>query len=224
MTFILLLWSVEAFEHALALDFRELGILPRTLRGSIGIITAPLVHGDVFHLLSNTFPLIILGIGMFYFYNKIALDVILVIYFMTGFWVWVVAREAYHIGASGIVYGLLSFIFFSGVLRKDARTLAVSLVLLFVYGGNMIYGVFPINSGISWESHLLGAITGLGCALFYRRVKSSVVEKDPFFPMPEEEEVADVESQRYQYTLRESSSKKEKNAGYEYKVNKDDLV
>ena len=110
LAFILLLWSVEALEQAFALDFRNFGILPRTLSGTVGIITAPLVHGDIYHLISNTFPLIILGIGVFYFYRSIAFEVIFLIYVLTGIWVWVIAREAYHIGASGLVYGLLSLL------------------------------------------------------------------------------------------------------------------
>jgi len=175
LAFVLLLWSVEAFEQAFSLDLREFGILPRTLKGAVGIITGPLVHGDIFHLISNTFPLIILGVGIFFFYNSIAFEVIFLVYFLTGLWVWVAAREAYHIGASGLVYGLLSFLFFSGIFRRDPRTMAVSLILFFIYGTNMIYGVFPVEEGISWESHLIGALMGLVCAFYFMKVKSSLI-------------------------------------------------
>jgi len=249
LAFIFVLWSVEAFEQVLALDLRELGILPRTFKGTIGIITGPLVHGDIFHLISNTFPLVILGIGIFYFYNKIALEVILLIYFMTGLWVWLIAREAYHIGASGVIYGLLSFMFFSGLLRKDPKTLAVSLILLFIYGGNMIYGIFPINEGISWESHFLGAISGLFCAIFFRKVKSSVAIKEALGD--EDEQIEEPEyfdnhehfkipktGFNYFYKLRQQKGKsepsvpeKKKNQNpnadqntYLVKVNKDKLI
>lgn len=169
-TFTLMLWLVKALELAVHIDFGFLGILPRTLSGTMGIVTAPLVHGDVLHLLSNTFPLLLLGISVFYFYDRIALEVFVWIYFMSGFWVWMAARDAYHIGASGIVYGLVSFLFFSGLFRRDVRSLSISLIVIFLYGG-MVQGLFPINERISWESHLLGALAGAFCAFFYRDTK-----------------------------------------------------
>lgn len=168
-TFTLMLWLIKALEWAVAMDFGFLGILPRTLSGTMGIVTAPLVHGDVLHLLSNTFPLLLLGISVFYFYDRIALEVFVWIYFMSGFWVWMAARDAYHIGASGLVYGLVSFLFFSGLFRRDIRSLSISLIVIFLYGG-MVQGLFPINERISWESHLLGALAGAFCAFFYRDV------------------------------------------------------
>lgn len=170
VSFTILLWLVKALEWAVALDFGFLGILPRTLSGTMGIITAPLVHGDVLHLISNTFPLLLLGVSVFYFYNRIALEVFAWIYFMSGFWVWMAARDAYHIGASGIVYGLVAFLFFSGLFRRDTKSLTISLIVIFLYGG-MLQGLFPTNDRISWESHLLGALAGAFCAFFYREVK-----------------------------------------------------
>lgn len=174
-TFTFMLWMVKALEWAVALDFGFLGILPRTLSGTMGIVTAPLVHGDVLHLLSNTFPLLLLGISVFYFYERIALEVFVWIYFMSGFWVWMAARDAYHIGASGLVYGLVSFLFFSGLFRRDVRSLSISLIVIFLYGG-MVQGLFPINERISWESHLLGALAGAFCAFFYRDVNQQAMQ------------------------------------------------
>ena len=171
LAFIALLWLVKAIEFSAAADFGDYGILPRKISGAIGIITGPLIHGDINHLFSNTIPLLILGIGVIYFYNKIAFEVIALIYLMTGIWVWLAAREAYHIGASGIVYGLVSFLFFSGVFRKDAKSIAVSLVVTFLLGG-MIYGIFPSDESISWESHLLGSLAGVFCAFYFRSVKT----------------------------------------------------
>jgi len=168
MTFVGILWLVRITESLLSFDLGVLGIHPRSLAGTVGILTGPLVHGDFQHLMSNSLPLIFLGIGVFYFYNKIAKEVFLGIYFFTSFWVWIVARDAYHIGASGIVYGLASFLLFSGFFRKDSRSIAISLIVIFVYGG-MAYGLFPLNEGISWESHLLGSLAGLIAAFLYRR-------------------------------------------------------
>jgi membrane associated rhomboid family serine protease len=174
-TFTVMLWLIKALEWAVAMDFGFLGILPRTLSGTMGIVTAPLVHGDILHLLSNTFPLLLLGISVFYFYDRIALEVFVWIYFMSGFWVWMAARDAYHIGASGLVYGLVSFLFFSGLFRRDVRSLSISLIVIFLYGG-MVQGLFPTNDRISWESHLLGALAGAFCAFFYRDTKLMLSE------------------------------------------------
>ncbi|MEQ8926032.1 MAG: rhomboid family intramembrane serine protease [Fulvivirga sp.] len=169
LAFIIIIWSVKVVELGLNLDFGSLGILPRTAQGSIGIFLAPLIHGDIYHLISNTFPILILGVGIFYFYNKIAFNVILLIYLMTGFWVWMAARDAYHIGASGLVYGLLTFLIFSGFFKRDRNTLAVSFIILLLYGGSFAAGIVPTKAGISWESHLMGAIAGVFCAVYYRK-------------------------------------------------------
>lgn len=196
LCFTALLWVIKALEWAVHLDFGFLGILPRTLTGTMGIITAPLIHGDMLHLVSNTFPLILLGISVFYFYDKIALEVFGWIYFMSGFWVWMAARDAYHIGASGLVYGLVAFLFFSGVFRRDTRSLAVSLIVIFIYGG-MVQGLFPGNEAISWESHLLGALAGAFCAFFYRETPMFGTRKQQqaAVPMPAYAQLQDAASQ-----------------------------
>lgn len=172
--FVFILWCIKAIEWGAASDFGMLGILPRTLTGTVGILTGPLVHGDFSHLLSNTTSLLLLLIALFYFYDKIALEVFCWIYLMTGIWVWIAARPAYHIGASGLVYGIVTFLFFSGLLRKDARSMAVALATLFLYGG-MIYGIFPGNDSISWESHMLGAVAGTFCAFYFRKNIGSIL-------------------------------------------------
>lgn len=154
------------------IDLGVWGILPRSLSGLVGILTAPLIHGSAFHLLSNTFPLIVLLVAVFYFYDKIAIEVFIWIYMTTGFWVWVMAREAYHIGASGLVYGLAAFLFFSGIFRKDARSVAVSLAIAFIHGG-MLQGLVPTESRVSWESHLLGFAAGIFCSFYFRKVPAA---------------------------------------------------
>jgi membrane associated rhomboid family serine protease len=181
LSFVVILWFIKFVEFAMDYDFAIYGIHPRHVSGVIGIFTGPLIHGDFSHLASNTLPLLILVIGLFYFYQKVALEVVLWIYFMTGFWVWIAARNAYHIGASGLVYGLVSFLFFSGIFRRDTASIAISLIVVFLYGG-MFYGILPLTEGISWESHILGAIAGILCA-FYFRLKTPI----PKFKWPEEE-------------------------------------
>lgn len=169
LSFIFILWFVKALEYAIDADFSNFGILPRTLHGSIGIITSPFIHGDIYHLISNTFPLIILGIGILYYYPRIGHQVILLIYIMTGFWVWVAAREAFHIGASGIVYGMFAFLLVGGFIRRDRRTLSVSFALLFIYGSSMFSGLIPTTASISWESHLMGFAAGVFSAFYFRQ-------------------------------------------------------
>jgi len=206
MTFVGILWLVRIVESMLSFDLGILGIHPRSLAGTVGIITGPLVHGDFQHLMSNSLPLIFLGVGVFYFYNRIALEVFFGIYFFTSFWVWIVARDAYHIGASGIVYGLASFLLFSGFFRKDSRSIAISLIVIFLYGG-MAYGLFPTNEGISWESHLLGSLAGLISAFFYRRhqltARESSLETEPLSSPPEEE----FPGSSYHHTLEDQHSR-----------------
>ncbi len=135
----------------------------------IGIFTSPLIHGGFSHLISNTAPLIFMGLGIFYFYPKAAYKVFAIIYFGTGILVWIFAREVYHIGASGIIYGFVSFLFFSGIFRKDNRSIALALIVVFLYGG-LIWGVLPVEKGVSWESHLFGGIVGILAAFIFRKV------------------------------------------------------
>ena len=186
ISFVGLLWLIRLTESSFAFDFGVFGIHPRSIAGSVGIITGPLVHGDFHHLLSNSLPLLFLGIGVFYFYHRVALEVFVWIYLFTGFWVWVMARDAYHIGASGIVYGLASFLLFSGFFRKDSRSIAISLVVIFLYGG-MVYGLSPVNDEISYESHILGTIGGFVTAFFYR--KTPLSPPRTYAELPEREDM-----------------------------------
>lgn len=169
LTFPIVLWLIHLITYLFDLQTYKLGILPRSFTGLIGIITSPLIHGSFSHLISNTAPLIIMGIGIFYFYPKVAYKVFLLIYLGTGIFVWLFAREVYHIGASGIIYGFVSFLFFSGVFRKDNRSIALALVVIFLYGG-LIWGVLPTQRGVSWESHLFGGLSGLISAFIFRKV------------------------------------------------------
>ncbi|MES2838009.1 MAG: rhomboid family intramembrane serine protease [Bacteroidota bacterium] len=174
--FIALLWVVKYAEFVFDVSFAEFGIYPREWKGIVGVFTAPLVHGDVKHLFSNSIPLLVLGAGVFYFYRVVAFRVITFIYLATGFWVWISARPSFHIGASGVVYGLATFIFLSGVLRKNKYLMAFSLFVVFVYG-SLIWGVLPLEVGISWESHLMGAIAGIIAAVHYRKIG---IQKETF--------------------------------------------
>ena len=165
--FVALLWLIKLAELALENDFSTLGVYPMETRGLPGILLGPLVHGDMQHLLTNSVPLLILGTGIFYFYRPIAFQVVVFIYLMSGLMLWLGGREGYHIGASGLIYGFAAFLFLSGILRKNVRLMAISLLVVFLYGG-MIWGVLPLDPNVSWEGHLFGALTGAAVAFYYK--------------------------------------------------------
>jgi len=210
--FVFLLWFIKALEDSMTLDFGVWGILPRSITGLVGIFAAPLIHGSALHLLSNTFPLILLLVAVFYFYDKIAAEVFLWIYFATGFWVWVVARQAYHIGSSGLVYGLAAFLFFSGIFRRDVRSVAVALAIAFIHGG-MVQGLVPGDSSISWESHLLGSMAGIFCSFYFRKApdlpshKISKPPDEPYKTISSTFEGYCFSEQAYAYTFKPSTDK-----------------
>ena len=169
LIFPILLWIIHIAALIADFDLYRMGLLPRSAAGLLGIVTAPLIHGDFSHLISNTFPLIVLGWIIIFFYPKISYFLFIIIYLITGLLVWIFARQVYHIGASGIVYGFVSFLFFSGLFIKDNTSIALALIITFLYGG-IVWGMLPGMKGISWESHLLGAVTGLVAAFLFRNV------------------------------------------------------
>jgi membrane associated rhomboid family serine protease len=164
------MWIVFLLSFLLHEDFSRMGLLPRNLVGLLGIITSPLIHADFSHIFSNTIPLIILGWIIFSVYPKLSYLLFVFIYLLTGLLVWIFARQVYHIGASGLVYGFVSFLFFSGIFRRDNKSIALALVITFLYGG-LVWGMIPGLKGISWESHLFGAITGLLAAYMFRNIE-----------------------------------------------------
>lgn len=149
------------------MNFVQGGILPRNPKGLLGIITAPLIHADWKHLIDNSIPAFILSLALFYFYRGISYRIFFLIYFIGNTLVWIIGREAYHIGASGIIYGLAAFLFLSGMIRKIRNLMAISLIVVFIYG-SMIWGLLPYDYKISWEGHLMGAISGVILAILFR--------------------------------------------------------
>ena len=164
--FLLILWIIKFFEYSLDVNFAHLGVYPLKISGLIGILFSPLIHSNFKHLISNSSTLFIFMVGLFYFHKKDAFKIFSIIYISVGVAVWFIGRYSYHIGASGVVYGLASFHFFSGVLSKRKDFIAISLLLVFLYG-SMIWGIFPSDEGVSWESHLMGFVIGVILSLFY---------------------------------------------------------
>jgi membrane associated rhomboid family serine protease len=169
--FVIVIWLVKLVEIIFRVDLGAYGLQPLHLKGLIGIITAPLLHASFSHLFANSIPLFILAGLLFYFYRVLAWRVLLLIWLLTGIWVWFFARgDSIHIGASGIVYGLAAFLFLSGIIRRDTKLMAITLLIAFLYGG-MVWGVFPQffpRERISWESHLMGLLSGTILAIYYR--------------------------------------------------------
>jgi membrane associated rhomboid family serine protease len=167
--FVALIWLIDILSWALDLELRRFGVRPRTFAGLPGILLAPLLHGGPYHLVANSLPLLVLGTGILYLYPSSALKVLPAVYLGPGVAVWLFAAGGNHIGASGLVYGLASHIFVAGVIRRDRRAIAASLLVSFLYG-SMVWGVLPIQPGVSWESHLAGGLIGLVMAIALRRL------------------------------------------------------
>jgi membrane associated rhomboid family serine protease len=169
--FLGIFWAIKIVEVFFGVSFAEFGILPLQTEGLYGIIFAPLLHADFAHLTANSVPFFVLASALFYFYREIAFRVLTWSWLLTGFWVWCFARGgSYHIGASGVVYALATFHFVSGLIRREPKLMAFTLLVVFLYG-SMVWGVFPDffpTKNISWESHLMGFVAGLILAIYYR--------------------------------------------------------
>ncbi len=167
--FVVLLWVIHGINSALDLDPASSGVRPGEWAGLPGILFAPLVHADFEHLLSNSLPLLVLITTVLFLYPNSALRTLPAVWFLPGIAVWVFGRDSSHFGASGLVYGLATYVLVAGVLRRDRRAIAASLVVWFLYG-SLVWGVFPVPAGVSWETHLAGAVVGAVMAVLLRRL------------------------------------------------------
>ncbi|MDX1913796.1 MAG: rhomboid family intramembrane serine protease [Saprospiraceae bacterium] len=162
-----LIWGVHFWQVLDNFDPGAYGVMSRRAWGLRGIVTGPLVHGSWRHLISNTVPLFVLAFMSLYFYRKVAMRAFWLIYFLTGAAVWLFARPVSHIGASGVVYGLVSFIFWNGIFRRSLRSIILSGIVMLLYSG-MFLGVLPDQEGVSWESHLIGSLAGIFAAFLFK--------------------------------------------------------
>ena len=176
--FIFLIWFIYWIEISFGFNFNKFGVCPRTFSGLKGVLLSPFIHSDTNHLFNNSVPLFVLSVSVFYFYKDVATNIFIYGGILVGLLTWIIARKSFHIGASGIVYLLFSFVFFSGIIRKHYRLVAVSFIIIFLYG-SMIWYVLPIKDGVSWEGHLSGLLVGFMLALFYRK-KGIIKEKYQF--------------------------------------------
>ena len=163
-----IIWGIHIFQYVTRIDLGTLGIYPRETFGLKGILFSPFIHANWGHLLSNTPPLMVLTGLLFFFYRKFAWSVFVTLYLLTGLAVWLLARESFHIGASGLIYALVSFIFWTGLFRRNVKSIILALLVGMVYG-SMFLGIVPNQApNISWESHLLGGVMGIVVAYLYR--------------------------------------------------------
>ena len=175
--FVALIWLIQLLNWGLDLRLERFGVRPRQLAGLPGILLAPLLHGSFAHLFANSLPLLVLGTGILHLYPNSALKVIPAVYLGPGTAVWLFARAADHIGASGLIYGLVSYMFVAGLIRRDRRAIAASLLVYFLYG-TLAWGVLPIKPELSWETHLAAALIGLVLAIALRRLDRPPRKRD----------------------------------------------
>jgi membrane associated rhomboid family serine protease len=182
-------WIIFGLHSLTGLEIRKLGILPRSFYHLTGIFTTIFVHADLSHLLGNSPALFVLSISIFYFYPKMAWRVYIYLIGIGGLGVWLFARYSYHIGASGLIFGLISFMLISGIVTKERRLMAISLLIAFVHGGYWV-GLIPSDPGVSYESHLSGAIAGIFATIWWNS-ELKTYRKNPTQGFEEEDEDKD---------------------------------
>jgi len=188
--FVLLLWAVELIERATGAELYRLGIYPLQVAGLPGILFAPLLHGSWYHLLSNSFGLLILLTTLLYGYPRSWRAALALVWLGSGTCVWLFARPSWHFGASGLTHGIMFYIFVSGILRRDRRSVALALIVFLIYGG-MIWSIFPSEPHISYESHFFGAVFGVLAALLLRHRDPPPPQKHYDWEDDETEEIAE---------------------------------
>ena len=184
------LYVMKTLDVGMDWDFTRLGVYPLSKKGVFGIFAHPLVHADFSHLLANTVPLLFLSWCLFYFYRDLGAFILFFVWIVCGLITFIIGKPGWHVGASGIIYGLAFFLFFSGILRKHIPLVAISLLVTFLYGG-LVWNMFPYfaKETTSWEGHLSGAVAGTVAALLFRN--KGPQKPDPFAGETEEEEEAE---------------------------------
>jgi len=170
--FVAALWVIHYLNWGLELGLARFGVRPREWTGLPGVLFAPLLHGGFAHLIANSLPLVVLGTTMLHLYPQASRTVLPAVYVGPGLAVWLFARGSIHLGASGLVYGLFGYVFVAGLIRRDRRAIAASLLVAFMYG-SLAWGVLPIERGVSWETHLAAALIGVALAVALRRLDIS---------------------------------------------------
>ena len=156
-------------EKGMDWDFHTAGVYPRRIQQIWGIFTVIFIHANLSHLVNNVISFFILSSFLYYFYRQLASKILIISYVFSGLILWIIGRDSWHIGASGLIYALAFFLFFSGIIRKNIPLIAISFIVAFIYG-NLVWHIFPweLHDTISWEGHLAGGIIGLFLSIYYR--------------------------------------------------------
>ncbi len=178
-----LCWIVYIAENLLEINLSQYGLAPREISQWFGIFTMPFLHSDLGHIFANSVSFIVLGTMIFYFYSEKAIQIFAYSYLLTGILTWLIGIRGIHIGASGMVYAFAAYVFTVGVRSRNIQNMALSLVVVFLYG-SMVWGLYPQNTGISWEGHLAGAISGVVLAYLY---PTKHIEPEPFDEFDDED-------------------------------------
>jgi membrane associated rhomboid family serine protease len=194
--FLLAFWLIFLVESTIDVELAVYGIFPLKLEGLKGILFSPFIHSGYKHLAANSIPFFVLSLALFYFYRKLAYRIFILIYILSGLCVWLGGRDAWHIGASGVIYGLASFLFFSGIFRNDVKLLTIAIIVVFLYGG-MFWGIFPLKPDVSWESHLWGSVSGLLLSIYYRKQGPQRPHYDWEDELDEEDETVEKDTTIY---------------------------
>lgn len=168
LRFVFIMWLFFSLDFVYGFHFANYGILPRNIYGLTGVITAPFLHKGITHIVSNTFPVILLGVALFYFYHRVAIKVFYGSYLISNILVWIFARPLMHIGASGLIYSMAFFIVISGLLSKKIQPLIIAIIVVIGYSG-LFYGLIPSSYLYSWEMHIAGALCGSSFAIYYAK-------------------------------------------------------
>lgn len=215
--FVSLLALISLLSYLTGASLSWLGVMPRKFFGLIGVVTGPLIHSGLMHLLSNSFPLVLLSGFIFFLHRRTATGVIVLVYVLSGILTWFIGRQAYHIGASGVVYGLAGFLLFKGFLQQNRSSMAVSLAVLFLYSG-LFYGLFPNEEHVSWEGHVAGLVSGFVAAMVYAEPRAQQADQRPIEPSIVQRHMSNTLGGNYHYfgihyTVREQEEDK---ASYTY--------
>ena len=166
------MWIVFLAEIKYGLNFTDYSLYPRKFHGLLGVITAPFIHLNGGHIGNNSVSFLVLMSLVMLLYRNSYLKIFVIGLFLSGIITWLIARPAYHLGMSGVIYMLSSFLITKGFFSKQYNVLAVAFMVIFVYGG-LVWYIFPIDPSISWEGHLSGVISGLLLGFF---IKNEVIE------------------------------------------------
>ncbi|MFY7707721.1 MAG: rhomboid family intramembrane serine protease [Flavobacteriales bacterium] len=190
--FLSICWAVFVMDEYLGYRMNQYGMFPRDLEGLRGIFTMHFIHGNLEHIWHNTLGFLVLNSFLFYFYRTISIRVFLFTFFVSGIMLWLIGRPTYHIGASMLLYAQFSFLFFSGLIRKNPQMMRVSLIVALYYG-SLVWYLFPIDPKVSWEGHLSGFLAGIIAVFAYRKVgpQRKVYQYEL---EPDEEEVEELTS------------------------------